>query len=137
MSPADLRIPLGRRGPSVCRLGLSATYRPGEATVRRALDEGINYLFCFGIDTQMNRVIRTLNADRREKICLATGGYNWIAWHPPLRKSLENALRRLNTDYIDVFHYFGIMNPRQFDARVRDELAELRYDGRVDRKSVV
>lgn len=131
MSSTNLRTTLGARGPSVSRLGLSASYRPGENTVRRAIDEGINYLFCYAVDTQMNRVVRAMNADQREKIVLATGGYNWIAWHPPLRKSLENALRRLKTDYIDVFHYLGIMKPRQFGPRVREELADLRRSGRV------
>jgi aryl-alcohol dehydrogenase-like predicted oxidoreductase len=110
---------------------LAASYRPGEQAVRRAIDEGIDYLFCFGIDTQMTRVVRSLNADRREKVCVATGGYNWGPWHPPLRKSLEKALRRLKTDYIDVFHYFGVMKPKHFGPRVREELAELRRDGRV------
>lgn len=129
--PADLHTTLGARGPSVFRLGLAASYRPGERTVRRALDEGVNYLFSYSFDTQMNRVVRGLNADRREKLCLATGGYNWIVWHPPLRKSLENALRRLKTDYIDVFYYLGVMNPKQFGPRVREELADLRRDGRV------
>lgn len=131
MSSSVLRTTLGARGPSVCRLGLSASYRPGEHTVRRALDEGVDYLFCYAIDTHMTRVVRSLNADRREKVRLATGGYNWIAWHPPLKRSLEKALRRLKTDYIDVFHYLGVMNPRQFGPRVRDELAELRAGGRV------
>ncbi len=128
---ADLHTTLGASGPSVFRLGLSASYRPGERTVRRALDEGINYLFCYAVDSQMTRVVRGLTADRRDRICLATGGYNWIVWHPSLRRSLENALRRLRTDYIDVFHYLGVMNPRQFGPRVRDELAALRRDGRV------
>jgi aryl-alcohol dehydrogenase-like predicted oxidoreductase len=127
----DLRTTLGAGGPSVFRLGLSASYRPGERTVRRALDEGVNYLFCYAVDTHMNRVVRGFTADQREKVCIATGGYNWIAWHPPLRKSLEKALRRLKTDYIDVFHYLGVLNARQFGPRVRDELAELRRDGRV------
>lgn len=131
MPTTNLRTRLGAGGPEVCRLGLSASYRPGEQTVRRALDEGVNYLFCYAVDTHMNRVVRGLNADRREKVCLATGGYNWIAWHPPLKKSLENALRRLNTDYIDVFHYLGVMKPKQFGPRLREELAELKRDGRV------
>src|SRR5512138_1915006 len=115
MNATPLQKPLGPRGGSLFRLGLSASYRPGEHAVRRALDEGVNYLFCYAFDTQMNRAVLSLNADQREKICLATGGYNWIVWHPPLRKSLENALRRLKTDYIDVFHYLGVMKPRQFD----------------------
>jgi len=83
------------------------------------------------VDTQLTRVVRGLNADQRERVCLATGGYNWLAWHPPLKKSLENALRRLRTDYIDVFHYLGVVKPGHFGPRVRDELAELRNDPRV------
>src|SRR5512141_1747321 len=95
-STHPLQATLGATGRQVFRLGLAASYRPGERAVRRALDEGVNYLFAFGVDTHMNRVIRTLTADQREKVVVATGGYNWLLWHPPLRKSLENALRRLH-----------------------------------------
>lgn len=122
---------LGALTPPVFRLGIAATYRPGDRTIRRALDEGVNYLFCFGSDTQMSGVVRGLGSSRREKLLIATGGYNWLIWHPPLKKSLENALRRLRTDYIDVFHYLGILKPGHFPPRVQDELAELRADGRV------
>ena len=133
MTPSNdlARTTLGRTGKSVAQLGLSASYRPGDRTVRRALDEGVNYLFAYGIDTQMNRVIRTLTPDQRDKLVIATGGYNWLVWHPPLSRSLENALRRLHTDYIDVFHYLGILKPADLGPRVRDELAAIRADPRV------
>jgi aryl-alcohol dehydrogenase-like predicted oxidoreductase len=127
---------LGATKRQVCRLGLSASYRPGERAIRRALDEGVNYLFCYAIDTQLTRVAREMNADRRERVLLATGGYNWIWWHPPLKRSLENALRRLKTDYIDVFHYLGVLKPDHFGSRLRDELAELRADPRVKAVSI-
>ncbi|HOK46982.1 MAG TPA: aldo/keto reductase [Bryobacteraceae bacterium] len=126
-----LNTRLGATGMPVFRLGLSATYRPGEHAVRAALDQGVNYLFCFAIDTQMSAVIRSLNADRRERVVVATGGYNWIFWRTNLRKSLENALRRLRTGYIDVFHYLGIMNPGHFPPRVQDELMQLKAEGRI------
>jgi aryl-alcohol dehydrogenase-like predicted oxidoreductase len=126
-----LHTRLGATGRPVFRLGLSASYRPGEHAIRLALDEGVNYLFCYAIDTQMNRVIRGMTASQREQVLIAAGGYNWIVWHPPLRDSLERALRRLRTDYIDVFHYLGVLQPQHFDARVQDELAALRADPRV------
>jgi hypothetical protein len=66
----------GRLGPQrwpVFRLGLAATYRPGERTVRCALDHGVNYLFAFGIDTNITRVVRGMISDQREKVVLATG----------------------------------------------------------------
>lgn len=130
-TPDFLAARLGPTSSPVFRLGLAATYRPGERTIRCALDQGVNYLFGFGTDTQMTRVIRDLGSDQRQKLTIATGGYNWLIWHPPLKKSLENALRRLRTDYIDVFHYLGILKPEHFPPRVQDELAELRAGGRI------
>ncbi len=127
---------LGAIDKPVFRLGLSASYRPGERALRAALDQGVNYLFCYGIDTQMTRVIREMNADRRERVLVATGGYNWLLWHSRLKKALENALRRLKTDYIDVFHYLGVMKPAHFPPQVQQELSELRADPRVRAVSI-
>jgi hypothetical protein len=50
---------------------------------------------------------------------IATGGYNWLLWRPNLRKSLESVLRRYRTDYIDVFHYLGVLKPRSFPPGCR------------------
>ncbi len=129
--PDFLTARLGAKGWPVFRLGLSTTNRPGERTVRAALDQGVNYLFGYAIDTNLNNVVRGMNADQRGRVLIATGGYNWIFYHTPLKKSLENALKRLKTDYIDVFHFLGIIKPEHFPPRIQDELAELRADGRV------
>ncbi len=133
MTPASdfLHTGLGPKHWPVFRLGLAATYRPGERTVRCALDRGVNYLFAFAIDTNITRVVRGMSASQREKVILATGAYNWIFGHTSLRKSLENALRRYKTDYIDVFHFLGVMKPREFPPRVQEELSALRADGKV------
>jgi aryl-alcohol dehydrogenase-like predicted oxidoreductase len=72
-----------------------------------------------------------MTATQREQVLIATGGYNWLVWHPPLRDSLERALKRLRTEYIDVFHFLGVLKPAQFDARLQDELGALRADPRV------
>jgi aryl-alcohol dehydrogenase-like predicted oxidoreductase len=122
---------LGAQRWPVFRLGMAATYRPGERTVRCALDHGVNYLFAFAIDTNITRVVREMNSDRREKVILATGGYNWLLGHTSLRKSLESALRRYKTDYIDVFHYLGILKPQDFPPALQEELNALRADGKV------
>ncbi len=93
MTPSSdfLTARLGATNIPVFRLGLSASYRPGERAVRSALDQGVNYLFCYGIDTQMTRVVREMNADRRERVLIATGGYNWLIW----RSELKNAFLTL------------------------------------------
>ena len=63
-----LHTTLGRTGMPVHRLGLSATYWPGKKTIHRALDEGINFFFCFGIDKQMFSVLREVFKTNRRSI---------------------------------------------------------------------
>jgi aryl-alcohol dehydrogenase-like predicted oxidoreductase len=136
MSDDFLQSTLGRTGLPVHRLGLSASYRPGERTVERALDEGINYCFCFGLDWQMIRVLRRLPPSRREQVVIGTGAYNYIWWGQDLVKTLEKRLRQLRTDHIDVFHYLGVMKPKEMTPRVLDQLAQLRADPRVGAVSI-
>src|SRR4030042_6287515 len=105
---------LGKTGLKVCRLGLSATYRPGRKAVYFALDQGINYFFGFGIDTQMTKVMREVLPKNREKYVIATGVYNLIWGYPDIRKSLEKRLRQFGTDYIDVFMFLGVRQAKEF-----------------------
>lgn len=122
---------LGRTGIRTHRLGFAASYRPGERVVERALDEGLTYFFCFGIDGQMIRVLRRLPPDRRDRIVVATGAYNYIWFRQDLVKTLERRLRQLRTDRIDVFHFLGVMKPKELTPRVLDQLEALRHDPRV------
>src|SRR5574337_1422448 len=100
---------LEKTGMSACRLGLSASYRPGKQAIYKALDGGVNYFFWYGFDTQMIGVLREVLKGRRENYVVATGAYNYIWWHQNLRRTLEKRLRQLRTDYIDVFHFLGVM----------------------------
>jgi len=52
-------------------LGLAATYRPGFDVVRKVIDSGINYFFCYGFDTLITWMIRSLsyNISTRRIIC--------------------------------------------------------------------
>jgi aryl-alcohol dehydrogenase-like predicted oxidoreductase len=131
-----LRAPLGTLGSPVCRIGLSATYRPGRATVHKALDEGLNYFFFFGIDSHMTRVLREVVPARRGEYVLATGAYNYIFAHQNLRRALEKRLRQTRADYIDVFHFLGVTNRKQFTPRIREELQAVRESGLVRAVSI-
>jgi aryl-alcohol dehydrogenase-like predicted oxidoreductase len=122
---------LGKLSSKVFRLGLSAVYRPGKRAIRRALDAGVNYLFCYGFDGQMIEVLREVMPANREKYVVATGAYNLIWTRQDLRRTLEKRLRQLRTDYIDVFHFLGVMKPREFPEPVREELRRMKEDGRV------
>ena len=122
---------LGKLGRRVFRLGLSGTYRPGMEVIHKALDAGVDYLFCYGFDGQIIRTVREMPPARRENVVVATGAYNLIWTRQDLRKTLEKRLRQLRTDYIDVFHFLGVMKPGQFPEPLREELQRLKEDGRV------
>jgi len=126
-----LHTTLGRTGLAVYRVGLSATYRPGKETVRRAIEEGLNYFFCFGLDTHMTKVLREEMKGRREKFVVATGAYNLLLGHPNIERSLEKRLRQLGTDHIDVFMYLGVTKDKQFPPALIDEFHRLKGTGKV------
>jgi aryl-alcohol dehydrogenase-like predicted oxidoreductase len=99
--------------------------------VHRAIDEGLNYFFFFGIDTQMTSVLRERIHSDRERFIIGCGAYNYIWLSQNVRRALDKRLRQLRTDYIDVFHFLGVTRARDFPARLQDELARLKDDGRV------
>ena len=130
-TPDFTRTVLGSTRIPICRLGLSATYRPGGETLHQALDAGLNYCFAYGIDGQMVRTLREVFATRREHCVLATGAYNLGFGHPNLRRTLEKRLRQFRTDYIDVFLFLGVTKEAHFPPHTREELYRLREEGKV------
>ncbi len=135
-APTDLKqnflhTTFGSLGRTVSRLGLSAYYRPGRATVHKALDAGLNVFFCYGFDRHMTHVLRELAPSRRQQLIYVTGAYNLLWWHPNLRRSLEKRLRQLRTDYIDCFLFLGVMGKEKFLEPVLEELQRFREEGKV------
>ncbi|OGC91498.1 MAG: hypothetical protein A2W25_00540 [candidate division Zixibacteria bacterium RBG_16_53_22] len=122
---------LGKTGIKVTRLGLSATYRPGKETILKALDEGVNYFFCYGFDSHMTGTLKELAKSRRDSFVVATGAYNLLYGHPNLRRTMEKRLRQLGTDYIDVFLFLGVMKEKQFPESIREELYRFKEEGKI------
>jgi aryl-alcohol dehydrogenase-like predicted oxidoreductase len=121
---------------------------PGLNLLRRAYERGITYYNT--ADTYANgaaeELLREALGDRRDKITIATKfGYDIYNhpvspnhserphdWSPQyMRKALENSLRRLGTDYIDLYE---LHNPR-VDAIQKDdlwaELEKVRDEGKI------
>ncbi len=105
---------LGRTRLKLSRIGLSASYRPGKKTIFRAVDEGLNYFFCFGIDNQMHSALREILKSDREKYVIASGGGNLYHTSQNLKKSLEKRLKQVKTDYLDIFLYLGVTGEKHF-----------------------
>ncbi|HOD65615.1 MAG TPA: aldo/keto reductase [candidate division Zixibacteria bacterium] len=122
---------LGATGRPVRRLGLSASYWPGKKTIYEAVDCGVTLFFAYGFDFQMIRALRNLFRTGRDRFVVVTGAYNLIWTHTDVRKSCEKRLRQLGTDYLDYFLFLGVMKPREFPARVQEDLLRLREEGKV------
>lgn len=121
----------GQTGSKIHRLGLSGTYRPGKKAIYEAIDNGVDFFFCFGIDTQLIGVLKDVMKGKREKFVVATGSYNFIWGRQNTIKTLEKRLKQLKTDYIDVFLFLGVMKEKEFPNKIKDELCQIRDQGKA------
>jgi aryl-alcohol dehydrogenase-like predicted oxidoreductase len=97
---------LGRTGREVFRLGLSGSWCRDERAIRVGIEAGMNYIFLYRWHRRTVRVLREVLPGNREQYVVATGVANLGRW--VVRRALENYLRDLRTDYIDVFHLFWV-----------------------------
>ena len=106
---------LGRTGLRVTRLGVGGAYCKTPEGYRAALDCGVNYLDTAPAyhDGEDERIIGEAIAGRRHEIVLATkvGKRDAVG----ARAELENSLRLLGTDYIDIWqiHYLNKAEERE------------------------
>jgi aryl-alcohol dehydrogenase-like predicted oxidoreductase len=109
---------LGCGGFSRLGLGTGKSETEAVALVRQALDLGVNLLdtaAVYGTEDVVGLAIKTVPRDR---VVIATK-----AWIPPREgrsaaeravASLDNSLRQLGTDYVDIFQLHGV-SPRAYD----------------------
>lgn len=103
-------VAFGSTNLKVSRFGLGCMRFPQDENeaiemVRYAIDNGVNYLDTAYVYEGSEAILRKALADGyRERIVLATKSNTWgIEQHSDFEKYLDEQLRRLNTDYIDVY----------------------------------
>lgn len=120
---------LGRTGlrVSVAGLGCGGHSRLGQKTgstaqesievVRQALDQGINLIDtaeAYGTESIVGQALRDVGRDRvvisTKKLCPDRAGDDPGG---ELRRGVEHSLKRLQTDYVDVFYLHGV-RPEQY-----------------------
>lgn len=118
---------LGCGGPS--RLGLSTgrTTAQSAAVVHAALDAGINVIDTATAYRTEPLVAAGLRGKPRDRVVLSSKrglraeGGDRLLTGAELETAVEASLRRLETDYLDVYHLHGV-SPEQY-PHARDELA--------------
>ena len=112
---------LGRTGVKVSRLCLGTMMFGGPAPeadsiriIHRAIDDGINFIDTANIYNagESEVVVGKAIADRRHQVVLATKGRQAMGTGPNtsgatrlhLMRELDNSLRRLGTDFVDIYY---------------------------------
>lgn len=98
---------LGCGGPS--RLGLRANRTETDAIslVRRAVDMGVNLIDTADVYGTEEVVGKALEAVPRDRVVISTKRLPPLGQPDPvaeLKRGLEQSLRRLKTDYVDIYH---------------------------------
>jgi L-galactose dehydrogenase len=129
---------LGCGGPS--RLGMrndKQSERNALTIIRQAIDLGINFL-----DTAQNYgtepvVGKAIAESPRERLVISTKKTLPPFNHPDpeaeVRKGLEQSLKALGTDYIDVYHLHGV-EPKDYEfarKRLMPAMVRLREQGKI------
>lgn len=138
---------LGTSGIQISEIGLGCMSLPfdlpeAKAIVHEALDHGINYFDTadFYNKGKNEELVGQLLKGRREEIVLATKvGNEWnsendeVKWNPTkpyIMEQVHNSLKRLQTDYIDVYQLHGGMITDNSEETI-DAFETLKKDGLI------
>jgi len=112
-----------KQGKTTSILGLAANDEMDIDCLQIALEAGINYFFFYNSQySNFLNGLKTISLTNREQIIIATGSETRNIGI--LRSYIEEVLRKLNTDYIDIF-YLEYISPSYDGAEVEAALDEL------------
>lgn len=117
-------------GARVHRLGLACNFGLEYDGFNQAFDLGLNYLFWTPRMNKATRAIRERMKRDRGSVVVATGPtFGWFAG--TLRRNAEEALKQLDTDYLDVYQIFWLGKTSAWTDAVVNELVHLKESGKV------
>jgi aryl-alcohol dehydrogenase-like predicted oxidoreductase len=121
---------------------VDVTEEASRATIAAAYDAGINFFdtaYCYGYDGESERLVGDVLRPHRDLVVIATKcGIHWgpdrkqarDASPDTIRRECEESLRRLGTDYIDLYYLHG-PDPSTPLAKSAEALRGLMETGKV------
>jgi aryl-alcohol dehydrogenase-like predicted oxidoreductase len=103
---------LGCGGNSRIGLGTGLSESQSIALVREALDLGVNFIDTANAYGTEGIVGKAIKGRPRDSVVVSTKSHATSG--PAVLANLENSLRQLDTDYVDVFHLHGL-GPAAYD----------------------
>jgi aryl-alcohol dehydrogenase-like predicted oxidoreductase len=114
----------------VFRLGLATNYGVDGEDLEWALEQGVNYIFWTPTARKVTKSLKAALKRNRESIVLATGPTIGF-FGGSIRGACERLLKKLGTDYIDVFQLFWLGRASAWTSSTIDALVSLRESGMV------
>ena len=114
---------------TVLRMGIAGNYGIDSADIRWASDCGANYWVWGRGFGKVTEGIREVIEGDREHHVVAMLGWGYFGWQ--VRRSVENALRELSTDYLDVFKLGWLGRTSMASKAVIDTLLKLKQEGKI------
>ena len=114
---------------TVFRMGIAGSYGIDSADIRWAADHGANYwVWGRSFNKVTDGIREVIKGDRENHV---VGMLGWGYFGRQVRRSAENALRKLGTDYLDVFKLGWLGRTSIYSKGIIDTLLTLKQEGKI------
>ncbi len=110
-------------------MGIAGNYGLQSSDIKWAAERGANYWLYGSSFKKVTEGIKDSIKHDREKHVVAMLGWGFFGWQ--IRKSVENGLRTLNTDYLDVFKLGWLGRTSIYSQSIIDTLVKLKQEGKI------
>lgn len=123
------RTKLPHINKEVFRIGIAGNFGIESDSIRWASEQGVNYWLWGASFGKVTEGIREVISKDREKHVVAFLGWGFFGWQ--IRKSVEKALRKLNTDYLDIFKLGWLGKTSAYTRGTIETLLKLKQEGKI------
>ncbi len=133
---------LGATGAEVTMLGVGGYHlgwcpkKESQAVIETALEGGVRFFDnaeSYGPHTSESRYGEFLTPQYRDEIFLMTKTYTRSS--AQARKHLEESLKRLKTDYLDLWQVHSLRSPEDVDIRINDGILDVMREAKESGKA--
>lgn len=115
---------------NVHRMGLAGNYGIDSDGVRHAADRGVNYwLFGARFGKVQEGIREVIARDREAHVVAHLASLTTFGWQ--VRLQVEGVLRKLGTDYLDVFQLGWLGTASRLTPAIADAVGELKHEGKI------
>lgn len=129
MSADFARVELPKLGKTVSRMGLAGNYGVTADDARWAADQGVGYWVVGASYRKVHAGIRDVIKNDRDAHVVAMLGMGAFGWQ--VRMSVERMLKKLDTDYLDVFKLGWLGKTSRYSPGILETLAQLKAEGKI------